>query len=432
MRDRRHALVIGIESYPGFGPESQLAGAVRDAQIMAELLIERYSFVPDNVLRLFEAEATRGNILDALDKLRRRVDTGDQVLVFFSGHGSQMTDREGDEGDGLDETLVPCDSGRDDAENRDISDDEINHWAAGVLEVTPHLTLIFDCCHAGTIQRPGWRVRSVPPDLRSVDALPPSPVPTWRDVEIGPRPLMLAACRDDERALELPPAVAGECRGAFSFHLTDALRHAAPEASWREVFARAATTLKNDCPEQHPEASGDGLDAPIFGSRPSSPWESSPGDRLLELAARPNQLELSMKLFRSHGGAWRQAAESSFIEGDRLRVDVRHGHGRKIFVYLFDIGVTGVVTLLFPDREGHEVLDPGTVLTVGARRGDLMELSLPAGFPADRSSGVAHLVLVGAKERLSTARLRAGTARRGPGSDAAVSATAARYRLHRA
>ncbi|MEM7355534.1 MAG: caspase family protein, partial [Acidobacteriota bacterium] len=170
---QRLALVIGIDEYPRFGRESQLAGAINDARAMAEALVEACGFSPDGVDRLLGPQATRRAILDALERLSQRVRSEDQVVVFFSGHGSQMTDREGDEGDGLDETLVPVDSGRTKAENRDISDDEINHWAAGVLAVTSHLTLIFDCCHSATLHRPDWRVKSVPPDLRPIESLPP-------------------------------------------------------------------------------------------------------------------------------------------------------------------------------------------------------------------------------------------------------------------
>ncbi len=414
MRYRRHALVIGIDTYPGFGPESRLSGAVRDARTMAEMLIDRHRFTPGDVLRCLEAKATRRGIMDALEELRRRVGTGDHVLVFFSGHGSQMTDREGDEGDGLDETLVPFDSGRGETENRDISDDELNHWAAGILELTPHLTMIFDCCHAATLHRPAWRVRSVPPDLRPVDALPPSPVATWRDVEVGPRPLMLAACRDDERAFELPASIAGEDRGAFSLHLVEALRRATPKQTWREIFGRTASALAVDCPQQHPQLSGDRLDAPIFGGDRSGgdcsdTREIAAGRRLLELAAGPNRFKLSIKLFRSRGGAWRHLTEPSFVEGDRLRVDLRHGHDRELFVYLFDLGLTGAVTSLFPDPDGHEVLDPGTVLTVGARRGDALELYLPEDLPPGRAAGTGRLLMVAAESRLSTSRLLSGS-----------------------
>ena len=424
MSRRRHALVVGIDRYPGFGPEAQLAGAVRDARAMAEALIERHRFAPGDVLRLLDGEATRSAFLDALEALRGRAGTGDQVVVFFSGHGSQMTDREGDEGDGLDETIVPFDSGRGDGENRDVTDDEINHWAARVLDVTPHLTLIFDCCHAATLHRPAWRVRSVPPDLRPVEELPASPVRAWRDVEAGPRPLLIAACRDDERAYELPPSIAGEDRGAFSLHFVAALRHAAPGERWREVFARAASALAVDCPEQHPQLSGDGIDGLIFGAAGSGQPGRVAGRRLLDLADRPDRFALAMELFRSRGGAWRRIAEPAFVEGDRLRVDLRHGYDRELFVYLFDVGLTGAVTLLFPDPDGHEVLDPGTVLTVGARRGDVLELFLPEDLPPQRSGGIGNLVLVASEHRLPTAQLLTGTA-----DAVTVSAIVRPYRL---
>ena len=423
---RRHALVVGIDEYLGFGPESQLAGAVRDARIMAEVLVTRHGFAPGDVLQRLGIEATRRAVLDALETIRGRVGFRDQVLLFFSGHGSQMTDREGDEGDGLDETLVPCDSGRENSRNRDVTDDEINFWAARILEKTPHLTLIFDCCHSATLHRPGWRVRSVPPDLRPIEALPPSPIPALRDFETRPRPLQLAACRDDERAFELPASIAGKVRGAFSLHLIEALREASSRESWRQVFARAASALAVDCPEQHPQLSGEGLDEPVFGGIRSVVRGVDRGCQLLDLAGdEPNRFDLAMELFRSRGGAWRRA--TSFVEGDRLRVDLRHGNDRELFVYLFDVGLTGAATLLFPDPDGHEVLDPGTTLSVGARYGDALEMVLPRVLPPDRTSGVGHLVLVGCESRLSTARLLSG----GKSSGASVAAIVRPYRLRR-
>lgn len=422
---RRHALVIGIDGYPGFGPESQLFGAVRDAETMAAVLIDRHSFRADDVTRLLGKQATRGAILRAMKKLGRRARAGDQVVLYFSGHGSQMTDREGDEGDGLDETIVPFDSGRDGAENRDVTDDEINYWAAGVLEVTPHLTLIFDCCYGGTLQRPGWRVRRVPPDLRPVELLPPSPVPIWRDVETGARPLVATACRDDEIAVELP--FTGTDRGAFSFHFIEALRCATPGVTWREIFARTASALAVDCPEQHPQLSGEGLDLPPFlGDRSRTPGHDA-GHRLLDLAARPDRFGIVMELFRSRGGAWLPLSEPSFIEGDRLRVDLRHGHDRRLFVYLLDIGLTGRVTLLFPDPEGHEVLDSKKVVTVGARRGDALDLFVPDDLLSDCCVGGGHLVVVASERRLSTARLLSGSVSRDQAGAVRLS-----YRLRRA
>ena len=102
------------------------------------------------------------------------------MVVHYSGHGSQMTDIEGDEPDGLDETSSSRgDSGRAPHENRDIKDDEIYLWLKDLTAKTSNVTLIFDCCHSGTIVRDdfGGEARWVEPDLRPAEQLPPSPIP---------------------------------------------------------------------------------------------------------------------------------------------------------------------------------------------------------------------------------------------------------------
>ena len=124
-----------------------------------------------------------------------------------------MTDREGDEPDGMDETIVPYDSGRDPFENRDITDDELYVRLLALVRVTPFVTAIFDCCHSGTILRDafGDRGRWVPEDRRPISELPPSTVA--RDVgsyppgpsgwlPLGERYVLIAGCRDEESSFE--------------------------------------------------------------------------------------------------------------------------------------------------------------------------------------------------------------------------------------
>ncbi|MEM7586188.1 MAG: caspase family protein [Acidobacteriota bacterium] len=423
----RHALIVGINRYSGFGPETQLFGAERDAEAMAAVLQERFGFPPETTRCLLGEQATQQAIRDALADLSRRVRRGDHVVFFFSGHGSQMTDREGDEGDGLDETLVPCDSGRERDQNRDLTDDELNHWAAGVLAKTPHLTLIFDCCHAATQHRPRWRKRRVPADRRPVDQLPPTPVPGWRDIETGPKPLVVAACKDQQLAYELPPTRQRHARGILSMHLTAALRSCRPGTTWRQLFVDIEEACLADCDEQHPQLSGDGLDAPIFGDARSSLHGLDPGRALLKLGERPDPFGLAIDLYRSPGGAWLPAPDGRFTAGDRMRVDLSHHHPRELFVYLFDLGLTGRVSLLFPDLDGHEALDPGKRLTVGARRGDRMTHRLPSNVPA----GTGHLLLIASGARLSTARLLAGSVDLGHEGLALASAITRSYHLSR-
>lgn len=443
---RRHALVIGIDTYPDFGPEAQLCGAVHDALAMAEVLTTVHGFAESDVRLRLGPDATRQRILAEMDRLVERVATGDEVLLFFSGHGSQVTDREGDEGDGLDETLVPVDSAREGwgkGKNRDITDDEIHRWASEVLAITPHLVLLFDCCHAATLHRPLWPVRSVPADRRPVHRLPPSPIGRDRDIDAGPSPTVLSACGDLQLAYELPAAL-GQPRGVFSHALVRGLAEAGPSTTWRELAERVRAEVADQPVDQVPSAAGEGLDRPIFGgagraagrTRSPVPMRApAPRDRALRGTgprdtatvlldrAMPREAEAGsrgpgawhlapwkLRVWRSKGGPWTaiEWADGSapvFEEGERLRIDLRHRHRRKLFVYLLDIGLGGRVSQVFPELDGHEALDPGLTLTVGDRPGDELELYWPADVARGPDPGMGHLLVVAAEKRLSPSKL---------------------------
>src|ERR1700676_1995200 len=162
----RWALLIGIDRYPNFPEHAQLAGCVNDVEEMAALLINRFSFPAGNVERLLNGAATQAGIRAAFGGLTERVGLDDVVVVQYSGHGSRMADPKAP--DGMDETIVPGDSGRAPHENRDICDTEIHRWLLRLTERTGHLTLIFDSCHSGHILRDpfGAKGRWVEPDPR--------------------------------------------------------------------------------------------------------------------------------------------------------------------------------------------------------------------------------------------------------------------------
>src|SRR5215213_3056481 len=148
----RWALLIGIDRYPNLGSEWQLDGCGNDVAIVHDTLSRRFGFQDDQFTVLRDEQATRDGILAAMEALVQRAGKDDEVVFFYSGHGSQQLDGpEKDEADGYDETLVPYDSGRISHPNRDISDDEIYLWLLRLTARTPFVTLIFDCCNSGTI-----------------------------------------------------------------------------------------------------------------------------------------------------------------------------------------------------------------------------------------------------------------------------------------
>lgn len=84
-----HVLAIGIKDYSN--PAFNLKYSVADAEALAAEIQKQQKTLPNfaevKVTSLFDAQATKANILKALDNLRRQVRPEDSVLVFFSGHG---------------------------------------------------------------------------------------------------------------------------------------------------------------------------------------------------------------------------------------------------------------------------------------------------------------------------------------------------------
>ena len=108
----RRALLVGINKYPKLAQRFQLDGCVNDVELMAGILQNNFGFPKANITVLTDEEATRDGVLDAMDALTESTHENDIVVIHYSGHGSRIRDREGDEPDGWDETIVPTDSGR--------------------------------------------------------------------------------------------------------------------------------------------------------------------------------------------------------------------------------------------------------------------------------------------------------------------------------
>jgi len=161
----RRALLIGIDAYQAVSP---LSGPANDAGDMAAFLVQRAGFRPDDLRMLLDAEATRDNILAAIEAwLIDGTQPGDDALLYFSGHGFQQPDTDGDESDSLDETLVPVDARVDAGRvvRGMITDDEI---AALLDRLADRRTyVVVDACHSGTSTRAvsdgeSWRYTKTP------------------------------------------------------------------------------------------------------------------------------------------------------------------------------------------------------------------------------------------------------------------------------
>ena len=144
----KRALLIGI-NYAG--KESPLRGCHNDVYAIQELLQETYGCVSFMVLLDGPSaiQPTAKNIRKGLKWLLEESKPGDKLFLHYSGHGSQVPDLSGDEEDGKDETLVPIDFDWERPETH-ITDDELKKQFQK-LRKGSQLTVLFDCCHSGTL-----------------------------------------------------------------------------------------------------------------------------------------------------------------------------------------------------------------------------------------------------------------------------------------
>ena len=81
------ALIIGINDYPNLGPEMQLQAARADAQDLATVLQKRYGFAKERMIQLYDKQASRDEIIVALESLAGAVGEKDSLLIYYAGHG---------------------------------------------------------------------------------------------------------------------------------------------------------------------------------------------------------------------------------------------------------------------------------------------------------------------------------------------------------
>lgn len=273
---RRYALLVGIGEYARL-PDGRinvtpLTGPPNDVALMRQLLQARYEFAPENVLVLEGRQATHRGIVDAFRQhliANARRFRNAQIVFYFSGHGSVMTDTDNDEGDGVDETLVAYDSRL--PGGRDISDDTINALFTELARYTDSSVFILDSCHSGTGTRDvdGPVARELPP-ARPIEA---SALTQQATESVANRMLprrtdyvVLTGAMASERSYEGDILVSeGTVRrhGYFTYHLVQALNRA-PTESYGRIMRGVATAVTRVSRQQHPQAEGD-IERMVFG-----------------------------------------------------------------------------------------------------------------------------------------------------------------------
>lgn len=269
-RPPMYALLVGIDSYRA--GVARLRGCVADVEAVRALLTERVPGV--EILMLTDQDATRAAVTAAFTAHLGQAGPGQTALFWYAGHGSQRATAAaaGVEPDGLDETLVLYDS-RDDG-GRDLTDKELGALIAPVAATGAHVVIGLDCCHSGSGTREppidGVRLRRAPTDLRATvspataGATAGNPAPDGSGWEVPARHVLIAACRSDQTAKEIP--VAGTSRGVLTVAFEHAFSGLDPAETYRDLLRRlrAAPALAG-VSQQTPQL--EVVDAADYGAR---------------------------------------------------------------------------------------------------------------------------------------------------------------------
>jgi len=255
------ALLVGVNRYRL--PGADLQGCVNDVTNVRDVLLKYFGFTVKQVRVLVDARATKAAIFKRLEWLVKGAKEGDRLLFHFSGHGSQIRDRSGDElKDRLDEILCPHDM---DWDGTYIIDDELKTFF-GKVPTGVRLDVLLDCCHSGTGTREvfamaalpeerAFRPRFLPPPIdilcRQMDEEEDLKVKRLLKATNPANHALFAGCRDNQTSADA--YIGGSYNGAFTYYFCKHLRDTQGNLARSELMKRLRASLKFEGYSQVPQ-----------------------------------------------------------------------------------------------------------------------------------------------------------------------------------
>lgn len=286
----KHAFIVAISDYP-----RQTGWPVINSQNdvpLIEQILRAQQFKDTVVLR--DQQADRASIVNEFRRLINRVQKGDKVFIHFSTHGQQITDQNGDEADGVDEAIVsygaPISAAGQfvnytgDMHLRDEDLGALIDELRAKLGADGDVLLVVDACNSGTITRGQAKVRGT----NTVLKLPKQKVPVAKSNKSkssrpkSPHPFMVSTRPVSQSGLAPYVAISAaranesnsECYlpdnktpvGSLTYALNQAMRNPRRGESYRDLFSRVQSIMKQKVPGQTPEIEGD-IDRELLGGK---------------------------------------------------------------------------------------------------------------------------------------------------------------------
>ncbi|HSB61284.1 MAG TPA: caspase family protein, partial [Vicinamibacteria bacterium] len=365
---QRHALLVGVGAYTHGVPA--LEGPPYDIAALKKALTDRWGFPAGNVKVLLDGQATRANILAAVDDLSRSTRPNDFVFVYFSGHGTSTYENSDLGIDGNSGAVVPADFDLEAADPRE-------GLIVGSRDLRPRLEKIdkdrqvfvaFDSCYSGAavrslraVGKPRFVALPRPGGTRSVlspeaggdpGAAPAAPYPYQNVIYISAASKAEAA--RDVTSVDIQAGrartVDGNPHGAFTNALLEGLGGAANTnrdrmLTYGELYQYVRDTVSQSFPHQPqllaPAARqeallGQGVLGPRSGTAAApqvAPSRGQAAPRPLEVKVENLPPALAQKVLATRGVAASAGTYDLLVARERDGYRLYHGSGDLLAAY---------------------------------------------------------------------------------------------------
>ena len=239
---KKYALVIGI-NYSG--TDFALNGCINDALNVQKLLLTwgfDITLMTDNTNG--PVYPNKNNIISQITSSISKLNANDVLVIYYSGHGAQIADTNGDEISGKDSVIVPINV----QSQGYISDDYIR----SLLVAAPSDSKIFgvfDSCNSGSVCDLRYNYYDTSYRVNPGDKLSPLNVRINTAInnnypETNAQIMSLSGCKDDQLSYETV-LDNGKVGGALTYCLLKYIYETTPAVTFEQVLLNVRDMLKS-------------------------------------------------------------------------------------------------------------------------------------------------------------------------------------------
>ncbi len=158
---RHHALIVAVGEYSAASESAPLPGIPKDIQT-ARRMAQAMGVASERIVELRDQEATKPAIVAALQSLSQRVEPGEKVFVYFSGHGTSYS-----RGGRCEQGFIPYTAGRHTVDDV-LTEAELAAHTSKISQRADKALVMIDACYSGGLG--AARTRSIAGSAVSIRA----------------------------------------------------------------------------------------------------------------------------------------------------------------------------------------------------------------------------------------------------------------------